>query len=157
LSGSSGRGPVPISESVQTEEAAKRLPLPVSVPSTLVLGPRVAADQQAITPDKKPVRIPEIQVSYSTATPYRFVPNGKALIYLRPGNLPTAPAAGAPAQATESRWDFYWLNLETSESRRLTRLGPGFTVQSFDISADGRQIIFDRLRQNSDIVMMDLR
>ena len=29
-------------------------------------------------------------------------------------------------------------------------------MQSFDISEDGRQIIFDRFRDNSNIILMDL-
>jgi hypothetical protein len=29
-------------------------------------------------------------------------------------------------------------------------------MQSFDVSPDGKQIVFDRYRQNSDVVLIDL-
>jgi hypothetical protein len=29
-------------------------------------------------------------------------------------------------------------------------------IEGFDITPEGKQIVFDRLRENSDIVMMDL-
>jgi serine/threonine protein kinase/Tol biopolymer transport system component len=96
---------------------------------------------KVITPEKEPFRAPELHVNYTTATPYRFVPDQKALIVLR----------GRPG------WqNFYWVDLETGQQRQLTDLKTGFEIQSFDVTPDGKQIVFDRLRQNSDIVMMDL-
>ncbi len=76
------------------------------------------------------------------ATPYRFVSDGKALIFIKDGNV-------------RSR-NFFWLDLETGQERQLTDLKPGFVIQSFDVAPDGKQIVFDRHRENSDIVMMDL-
>jgi hypothetical protein len=35
-------------------------------------------------------------------------------------------------------------------------LGRGFAIGDFDISRDGREIIFDRTREESDIVLFDL-
>ena len=35
-------------------------------------------------------------------------------------------------------------------------LGRGFVIGDFDVSADGREIIFDRTREESDIVLFDL-
>jgi hypothetical protein len=40
--------------------------------------------------------------------------------------------------------------------RQLTNLQPGFETKSFDISPDGKQILFDRIRENSDVVLIDL-
>ena len=34
-------------------------------------------------------------------------------------------------------------------------MNPG-AMQTFDITPDGKQIVFDRLRENSDIVLIDL-
>jgi Tol biopolymer transport system component/predicted Ser/Thr protein kinase len=106
----------------------------------------------AITPDKARVDIPRIQVSYTTSTPYRFLPGRRELVFLQPRNV-----AQGPVQPSEAQWDFFLMNLETGQSRRLTRLGPGWTVQSFDISPDGTRIIFDRVRQDSDVALMELR
>ena len=46
--------------------------------------------------------------------------------------------------------------MQTGHQRQLTDLKPGSLIQSFDISPDGKQIVFDRLRENSDIVLIDL-
>jgi hypothetical protein len=45
---------------------------------------------------------------------------------------------------------------KTFRERPLSNLKPGFTMQSFDVSPDGRYIIFDRRREDSDIVLIDL-
>jgi hypothetical protein len=52
--------------------------------------------------------------------------------------------------------DFWLIDLEKNTQRQLTRLRAGYLVNSFDISSNGRQIIFDRARENSDIVLIDL-
>ena len=54
------------------------------------------------------------------------------------------------------RQDFWVFDLETGRSRQLTNLQPGFAVRSFDVSPDGKQILFDRARENSDIVLIEL-
>jgi hypothetical protein len=37
-----------------------------------------------------------------------------------------------------------------------SQLSGGAAMRTFDITPDGKQIIFDRLRENSDIVCIDL-
>ena len=54
------------------------------------------------------------------------------------------------------RHDFWSFDLTTGKVRQLTNLGHGFTVRSFDVSPDGKQILFDRSRENSDIVLIEL-
>jgi Tol biopolymer transport system component len=50
------------------------------------------------------------------------------------------------------------LDLETGEQRQLTSfdLTSGSVVQNFDVSPDGKRIVFDRLRNHADIVLMNL-
>ncbi len=55
-----------------------------------------------------------------------------------------------------SHKEFYAVDLKTSRERQLTNLGPRFAIGDFDVSADGREIIFDRTREESDIVLFDL-
>jgi hypothetical protein len=38
----------------------------------------------------------------------------------------------------------------------LTNLRPGLGMKSFDVSPDGKKILFDRYRENSDVVLIDL-
>ena len=52
--------------------------------------------------------------------------------------------------------DFWLLDLATGTHRQLTRLSNQGTLGSFDITPDGKQIVFDRSRENSDIVLIDL-
>ena len=54
------------------------------------------------------------------------------------------------------RWQQFWLlDLETGRSRKLTNLRTGFAMRGFDVSPDGKQILFDRTRENSDIVLIE--
>jgi Tol biopolymer transport system component/predicted Ser/Thr protein kinase len=94
---------------------------------------------RALRPDGSPVELPEIRVSRSGERT-RFSPDGKSLIYMQ----------GSQAQ------DFWILDLATRKSRQLTHLNSTARMRTFDITADGKQIVFDRLRDNSDIVLIDL-
>jgi Tol biopolymer transport system component len=55
-----------------------------------------------------------------------------------------------------SHKDFWVVNLKTSRERQLTNLGRGSAIGDFDVSLDGREIIFDRAREESDIVLFEL-
>jgi Tol biopolymer transport system component len=96
---------------------------------------------KAVTPDKSPVPIPEASTIYTKGAPYRFLPGQNALIVL---------------EGDFRKQDFFRVDLNTGQQRALTNLQPGSRVQSFDISPDGKQILFDRLRDNADVVLMSL-
>ena len=55
-----------------------------------------------------------------------------------------------------SHKEFWVVDLKTGHERQLTNLGRELTINDFDVSADGREIIFDRSREESDIVLFDL-
>jgi Tol biopolymer transport system component len=94
----------------------------------------------AVTPGGSPVDLPPIQIS-TNGERFRFTPDGKGLVYMQ---------GGFGAQ------DFRLLNLATRQTRPLTHLTSPAAMRTFDITADGKQIVFDRLRNNSDIVLIDL-
>ena len=95
---------------------------------------------KGITPEKQPIPLPEVTVR-AGGNRYRFLPDGKALALMR---------------ADLRKQDFWLLNLATGTLRQLTNLRAGFDVRSFDVSPDAKQILFDRYRENSDIVLIDL-
>ena len=99
----------------------------------------VDAPLLAIRPDGTHVELPAIRLRVGGKR-YRFLPNGLALVYTQ---------GPFPAQ------DFWLLDLATKKSRQLSRLNNSAATQSFDVTVDGKQIVFDRVRENSDIVMID--
>jgi Tol biopolymer transport system component len=71
----------------------------------------------------------------------RFVQGGRALVFMR-GDL--------------HHKNLWLIDLQTGAERQLTNLPPDFDVRDFDISADGREIVVERLQEHSDVVMIDL-
>jgi Tol biopolymer transport system component len=55
-----------------------------------------------------------------------------------------------------SHKELWLIDLPTGRERQLTNLGREFAIGDFDVSADGREIIFDRARDESDIVLFEL-
>lgn len=90
-----------------------------------------------VRPDGTPVELPRVFVRPGG---YRFLPDGSGLVYLeRIASL-----------------DFSLLDLRTSTTRPITRLRNQGALRTFDITPDGKSIVFDRVRQNSNIVLIEL-
>jgi Tol biopolymer transport system component len=101
---------------------------------------RTFAPLLAVRPDGTKVEIPEIMVR-RLGERARFLPNGKGLIYM---------------QGLLTSQDFWILDLATMKSRRLTNLKNRAAMRTFDVTADGKQIVFDRSRENSSVVLIEL-
>jgi Tol biopolymer transport system component/tRNA A-37 threonylcarbamoyl transferase component Bud32 len=93
----------------------------------------------AVRPDGTPVKLPAIEV-LRDGVRVRFLRDGSGLVYLQ--GLPSAQ-------------NLWLLDLATMKSRQLTRLNEAGVIRSFDISPDGN-IVFDRVRGNSHVVLIDL-
>jgi len=105
-------------------------------------------DVKTMTPDGRPMPVPAVAALGSRfplafGTPYRFMPDGRTLVTL---------------QGTAPNQNFFALDLDSGRQRQLTSfdLTSGSAIQDFDISPDGRRIVFDRLRNHADIVLMTL-
>ena len=55
-----------------------------------------------------------------------------------------------------SQKEFWVVDIESGAERPLARLGPGAVIGDFDVSPDGRTLVFDRVSDESDIVRIDL-
>jgi Tol biopolymer transport system component/DNA-binding winged helix-turn-helix (wHTH) protein len=55
-----------------------------------------------------------------------------------------------------SRKEFWAIDLRSGAQRALTDLGPGEVIGDFDVAADGRRIVFDRAREESDVALIQL-
>jgi Tol biopolymer transport system component len=94
----------------------------------------------AVRPDGTSVKLPDI-ILRRLGERVRFLPDGKSLIYM----------GGVLASQ-----DFWLLDLASMKSRQLTRLQNLAAMRTFDVTSNGKQIVFDRLRENSQVVMIDL-
>ena len=90
-----------------------------------------------VRPDGTAVELPPVRARPGG---YRFLPNGTGLVY-----LPFIPSL-----------DFWMVDFATKAHRQLTRLGNQGALGTFDVTPDGKAIVFDRSRENSDIVLIDL-
>jgi Tol biopolymer transport system component len=108
--------------------------------SLIAYGGSLVAGQATLAwvrPDGTSVDLPPVRVR---AGGYRFLPDGKGLVF--------RPTDAAP--------DFWLLDLAAKTTRQLTHLSDRGRIETFDIVPDGNAIVFDRIRQNSDIVLIDL-
>ncbi len=74
----------------------------------------------------------------------RFTSDGRGLIYLA---------------FEESRFhqEFWYLDLDSGQSRQLTDLDLRGTIRTLDITPDGKHIVFDRVETNSDVMVIRFR
>jgi serine/threonine protein kinase/Tol biopolymer transport system component len=72
---------------------------------------------------------------------YRFLPDGTGLV---------VKLGGFRHQ------DFWLIDLRNGARRQLTRLKAGESIRRFDISRDGRRILFERADENSDVALIEL-
>ena len=106
-------------------------------------GPNVAGQQLllGVQPDGTAVALPPMYVpSASRAASHRFLPDGTGLVYMN---------------WQKANREFWVLNLATKTTRQIANLTAPDEIRNFDITPDGKQIVFDRLRENSDIVLIE--
>ena len=90
----------------------------------------------AVRPDGTRVDLPDV---WARPGGYRFLPDGKIVF------LPRIHAI-----------DFWIFDPVEKNQRPVTHFSNLGTIRTFDLTPDGKSIVFDRSRQNSDIVLIDL-
>jgi Tol biopolymer transport system component len=95
---------------------------------------------QIVQPDGNPVEAPPIQVRVGGER-YRFLPGSRQLVYI--------------VGSVTSKATFQLFDLATKKTHQLSNFD-SFSTRTFDITPDGKRVVFDRLRENSDIVLIDL-
>jgi len=87
------------------------------------------------------VQLPDIKAQRDGERAH-FLPNGSGLDYM--------------LGTTTAGLDFWLLDVDSMRSRRLTHFSNPAAMRTFDITPDGRRIVFDRSRENSVILLIDL-
>lgn len=95
---------------------------------------------KAVNADGTPRVIPDLVLSRGSRR-MDFLDTDDALVILK-GDL--------------SYKDFWVVDLKTGAERQLIAIGPGPMVSDFDVSDDGSEILFDRVSDASDIVLIEL-
>jgi Tol biopolymer transport system component len=103
---------------------------------------KATAPLLAVRPDGRPVALPPIRTSAQGGGCVRFLPDGTGVVY---------------SLGPVGRQGLWLLDLATNETRQIARLPADATTSSFDLTPDGRRVVFDRLRELSDIVLIDLK
>lgn len=95
---------------------------------------------KAVTTTGSPYSFPNLTLTRG-ARRLRFVRGGRELVIMR-GQI--------------EHKNLWLIDLETGAEHQLTDLPPDFNVLDFDISPDGRDVVLERMQEQSEIVLIDL-
>lgn len=96
---------------------------------------------KAAAPDGTPHPLPAVTLTRG-GRHVAFLSGGRDLLVLR-GDI--------------EHLNLWVINLETGGERQLTSFSPEFDIRDFDVSADGHEIVLERVQERSDVVLMDLQ
>jgi Tol biopolymer transport system component len=95
---------------------------------------------KAATPAGAPHAFPRLTLTRGGRR-LRFLPGTRVLVFMR-GEI--------------QHKDLWAIDLDTGAERQLTALAPDFNVRDFDLSPDGRELVLERVQDQSDVVLIDL-
>jgi hypothetical protein len=96
---------------------------------------------RAVSRDGRPYAIPALLLTRG-ARRFVFRPDADSIVLLR-GEV--------------GHKNFWLLDLRTGTERQITDLAPGIDIGDFDLSRDGRSILFDRTEESSRIALIERR
>jgi Tol biopolymer transport system component len=94
---------------------------------------------KAVSADNAPYPLPNLILTRG-ARRVRFFDHRRALVVMR-GDI--------------QHKDLWLIDLDTGSERQLTRLAPDFNLRDFDVSRDGREIVLERVQEQSDVVLLE--
>jgi Tol biopolymer transport system component len=95
---------------------------------------------KAVSAEAQPHPLPAIVLTRG-ARHLAFLPSGQALVLLR-GDI--------------QHKDLWLVDIGAGTERRLTNLPPGFDIRDFDLSPDGKEVVLERVQEDSNVVLLDL-
>jgi len=95
---------------------------------------------RAVTPEGVAQALPGLTNLTRGARRFKFFADGHGLAFLRGGI---------------AHKDLWAMDPGTGAERQLTNLPGDFDIRDFDISADGREVVFERVQERSDVVLLD--
>jgi Tol biopolymer transport system component len=94
---------------------------------------------RAVARDGRPYPIPPLILTRG-ARRVAFSPDGGSILLLR-GDV--------------GHKNFWLVDLHTGAARQITQLGPDVAISDFDLSGDGREILFDQVHESSRIAVIE--
>jgi Tol biopolymer transport system component len=95
---------------------------------------------KAVTADGGTYPLPGLMLSRG-ARHLKFLAGGRELAFLR-GEI--------------QHKDLWAVDLQTGVERQLTNVPSDFEIRDYDISPDGREVVLERVQEQSDVVLLDL-
>jgi len=103
---------------------------------------------KAITAVGQPYEIPELMLNRSAALGATLV--GARRLRFLPGQGALAVLRGDVQHKNLWAWE-----LTTGSLRQLTNFGRDIVIGDFDVSPDGSLVVFERVQEHSDVVVID--
>ena len=94
---------------------------------------------RAVADDGSPHPLPELILTRGAR--FAFLPGGDALVVLK-GEVRNR--------------NFSLVDLRTGDEQALTDFASDYTIRDFDVSSDGREIVFDRISEASDVILIEM-
>jgi dipeptidyl aminopeptidase/acylaminoacyl peptidase len=103
--------------------------------------------RRAMRPDGRAVALPAVDALPNAAirarrrlASTRFLPDGRGFVFMQ----------GPPGVQ-----DFWLMDFATNTARMIARLSNPGSITTFDITPDGKRIVFDRVEERSNLVLID--